>query len=355
MEESCNQFDFWKNTSECIKCIYAANLTNDWSMFTDKVALSTHSDKVLLCLEDSKKSEFLFYSYKNSPNSSLPLQSTKVSQRKDVIGLNGCIQLFSDVSLPSSTLPSHCYFCKNNIFHDENMYQMIFAVSKNEQHHKYNNKELITLLYLLPHLLISLKSSLSYTSELNVFKSLQQTTNLASKGVILYDQQGKIIFVNQFMINQLVSSDFMKIENNDLVLNKQYENIRFHQLLQQMIQQPLSDIKTLTLDNENGSHALISIIPLSQQIYFSDDIAKILITVSFEQLMNWSLISHEYQLTSKELILLKALHKNNKMNELPQTLGVTINTLRTHLQSVFHKVHVNSQTELMIRLGMFKI
>lgn len=93
---------------------------------------------------------------------------------------------------------------------------------------------------------------------------------------------------------------------------------------------------------------------LNKQVVFNTDVAKVLITINFEQLMNWYLIAHEYQLTSKELVLLKVLYSNKKINELPETFGVTVNTLRTHLQSVFHKTHVNSQTELMIRLGMFK-
>ena len=355
MEQSCNQFDFWKDTSECIECIYSANLYNDWSTFTDTVAIKTHSNKVLLCLEDAQTSEFLLYSFNNSLQTSLPFQVAKVSQRKDIIDLNQCVQLFPDVHLPSGVLPSHCYFFKNNILFDKKNYQMLFAVSKSEEHHIYNNKELTTLLYLLPHLLISLKMSVRQAVKLSGFESLTRTMDLANKGIILFDQQGKIIFVNQFMINQLINNDFMRIENNDLLIIKQHENTRFHQLLKLAIQHSLVDVNTLTLENDDGGHALISIAPLTQDIYFSDHIGKVLITINFEQLIDWSLITHEYQLTSKELILLKALYKNNKINELPHTLGVTVNTLRTHLQSIFHKVHVNSQTELMIRLGMFKI
>ena len=70
--------------------------------------------------------------------------------------------------------------------------------------------------------------------------------------------------------------------------------------------------------------------------------------------MNWALVAQEYQLTNKELNLLKALYKNKKLNELPEKFGVTINTLRTHLQSIFHKTQTNSQIELMIRLSMYK-
>lgn len=231
MDKSYHQFGDWQNTSECIESLYSASIFDNWSMFTDKVASSTHSNKVLLCLKESKSAELLLYSYQNNPNPPLTLHSPKALQQKDVIGLNECIRLFPTASLPSTIIPSHCYFCKNYINFDHKIYQMTFAVSKKECQHIYNNKELIILLYLLPHLLSSLKSSLAYKDKLNRFNSLQQTMNLASKGIILYDQQAKIIFANQFMINQLINNDFMKIVDDDLVLSKQYENTRFHQLL----------------------------------------------------------------------------------------------------------------------------
>ena len=70
-------------------------------------------------------------------------------------------------------------------------------------------------------------------------------------------------------------------------------------------------------------------------------------------------ISSELQLPkelqlSKELQLLKAIYSKKKLNDLTETFCVTYNTLRTHLQAIFRKTLVNSQTELMMKLNMFK-
>ena len=43
-----------------------------------------------------------------------------------------------------------------------------------------------------------------------------------------------------------------------------------------------------------------------------------------------------------------------ELNDLPEEFNISYNTLRTHLQSVFRKVEVSTQTELMIKINMFK-
>ena len=124
MEKSYHQFGDWQNTSECIESLYSASLFDNWSMFTEKVASSTHSNKVLLCLKESKSAKLLLYSYKNYLNPPLTLHTKKPLQQKDVICLNECIRLFPTVSLPSTIIPSHCYFCKSDINFDHKSYQM---------------------------------------------------------------------------------------------------------------------------------------------------------------------------------------------------------------------------------------
>ena len=343
----------WQNTSQCIECIYNAAFCDSWSVFSDKVAKETQSNKVLLLLENQQNAERLIYSYKTNlcqQTSSF----TPTIQSQEIINLNTCIRLYPTSSLLSPDLAGHCYFCRHNILVEENIYQMLFAVSKSDHKTIYTHRELVTLLYLLPHLIQSLKSCIRQKVNINNFRTVQNTVGQGSKGIVLCDNHAKIIFVNQFMSNQLINNNFMKLVNNELVLLRQYENKRFNQQLHQISEHLSPEVQTLTLDDEKGGHALISITPLANKISFNGKVATTSITIDFEQLMNWQLIVHEYQLTAKELILLKALYHNKKLHQLPETLGVTVNTLRTHLQSVFHKTHTNSQTELMIRLSMFK-
>ena len=81
----------------------------------------------------------------------------------------------------------------------------------------------------------------------------------------------------------------------------------------------------------------------------------IYLSVSYKVCKGDVALSARVHRPNKELNLLKALYKNKKLTELPLQIGVTINTLRTHLQSIFRKTQTNSQVELMIRLSMYKI
>lgn len=355
MKQSHSQFDFWQNITQGIDCLYRAALFDRWSMFTDKVATITHSDQVSLSLINQKTAELLLYSSKSKDNHPLATDVNKKAHDEETIALRQCVRLCPETSTPATVLPRHCYYCQENILVEDVAYQMLFLVNKCEQKPIYKDTELASLLCLLPYLITTLTALTTHKYSLNRLDVLQQTIEQGSKGIILCDHQEKIIFVNQFMQSHLIKNDFMQIVNNDLVLTKQDENIRYHQLLRQVSAQPLADTNSLTLDNENGSHALISIAPLAKKILCNSDVATTMVTVNFEQLINWSLFSHEYQLTKKELILLKTLYQNKKLNELPDKLGVTVNTLRTHLQSIFHKTQTNSQIELMIRLSMYKL
>ena len=353
MKKSDSQFDFWQNILRGVNCIYGAALFDRWSSFTKEVASITNSDKVSLSLINQESAEFLLCL--SHTNHSLAINLNTNEQDQETKALSQGVRLFPETSTPNNVLSRHCYYCQHTITGGGAAYQMLFTVSKCQQKKIYSEVELATLLYLLPSLITSLTAFTSQINGLNRLEVLQQTIDQGSKGVILFNHQGNIIFVNQFMESHMIKNDFMKIVNNSLVLTKNYENIKFHQLLNKSLQQSYTEIKSITLDNNEGSHALISITPLAKKILCYSNIATIMVTITFEQQMNWSLLTNEYQLTNKELNLLKALYKNKKLTELTQKMGVTINTLRTHLQSIFRKTQTNSQVELMIRLSMYKI
>ena len=353
MNKNTNQTDFWRDIIEVIDSIYSAALFDHWSTFTDKVAAITNSNKVSLSLINQKNEAFLLYS--SNTNHSLAINVNKKNLEEEATILKQCARLSPEDLISANVLLTHCYYFQHVIIVEDVAYQMLFMMTKGDQKQIYSESELATLLNLLPSLITSLTAFTIQKDTLNRLSVLQQTIEQGSKGVILFDQEERVVFVNQFMQSYLIKNDFMKIVNHDLVLTKHYENIKFHQLLNKSSDQPFVEINSMTLDNNQGSHALIFITPLSKPLHCHSGVATKMVTVNFEQLMNWSLIANEYQLTNKELNLLKALYKNKKLTELPLQIGVTINTLRTHLQSIFRKTQTNSQVELMIRLSMYKI
>ncbi len=59
-----------------------------------------------------------------------------------------------------------------------------------------------------------------------------------------------------------------------------------------------------------------------------------------------------FDLTPTEALLCGALARGLSLNETAAQLEITISTVRTHLQHVFHKTGTNRQSELLRRLGI---
>ena len=148
-------------------------------------------------------------------------------------------------------------------------------------------------------------------------------------------------------------------ENNIVLHNKIYQQ-RLDYFIKQCATLAYKDIglqETLIIEGETAQeeNLLITVSPLANRNTFNDiDVQCCLVTVNFQNQLNWPKLFKEFLLTPKEQQLLKAVYAKKKLNDLTGVFNVSYNTLRTHLQSIFKKVEVNSQTELMIKINLFK-
>ena len=56
-------------------------------------------------------------------------------------------------------------------------------------------------------------------------------------------------------------------------------------------------------------------------------------------------------LSPRERQVLEALSQGQRYKEVADTLGVSIDTVRTHVKEVYRKLHVNSRAEAVLKLG----
>ena len=62
-------------------------------------------------------------------------------------------------------------------------------------------------------------------------------------------------------------------------------------------------------------------------------------------------LGHLTQLTQREWTILQLLLENQRVGSIAQALSIGPSTVRTHLTSIFHKLGVHSQTELLKQIG----
>jgi DNA-binding NarL/FixJ family response regulator len=55
------------------------------------------------------------------------------------------------------------------------------------------------------------------------------------------------------------------------------------------------------------------------------------------------------KLTSREIEVLEALARGHLYKEIADSLAISLDTVRKHLQSIYHKLHVHSRTEAVVK------
>ena len=59
--------------------------------------------------------------------------------------------------------------------------------------------------------------------------------------------------------------------------------------------------------------------------------------------------NEEQSLSKRELEILDALSKGYHNKQIAQTLGIELETVRSHLKRIYEKLHVNSRTEAVVK------
>lgn len=67
------------------------------------------------------------------------------------------------------------------------------------------------------------------------------------------------------------------------------------------------------------------------------------------KLHNYENPKHDYALTERETETLRSLAQGNSYKMISTELGISIETVRTHIKRIYEKLHVHSQTEAVIK------
>jgi DNA-binding CsgD family transcriptional regulator len=64
----------------------------------------------------------------------------------------------------------------------------------------------------------------------------------------------------------------------------------------------------------------------------------------------WGRISDEFNLSSRELQIIQLILEDEKEFAIAQRLGISIHTVHTHLERLYHKLGVSSRVQLVVCL-----
>ncbi|MBU1311626.1 MAG: hypothetical protein KKE30_19055 [Gammaproteobacteria bacterium] len=360
--------------SEVIGQIYSATLTRCWDDFLERIIDITQSNKAFFLLQKlsepqpallNLKINFdydpdVLRDYYRRPEQDPLYQLIKDFPEGEVIYCNEYFDVddFSDTEYFQSIYkPMRTYHALGCILLRDGVYDSNFIINRGPADKPYSELEKQLLKILTPHL----------NQAVRIFNTLQLQREYIDLNQSIMDQAGKAIFVcnrnaevliKNAAAEQILASDqLFVVQDGQLQLSEKLFQARFSHYVNQCADFAIDNIyckEALIVDRANGSTATISIMPLRGCHDFTRLPQQVcLVTVCFSHTLDWELLTREFQLTRAESRLISALYRKKKLSDLSQELNLSYNTLRSQLQTIFKKLHVNSQAELMVKLNSF--
>ncbi len=360
--------------SNLIAQIYAATLTRCWDDFLNRIIDITRSNKAFFLLQKLTEPEpallnmkiafdydiDVLHDYYSRPEQDPLYQLIKEIPQGEVIYCNEHVNVddFTDTEYFRSIYqPMRTYHALGAILIRDGIYDSNFIINRGPQDQPYQEQDKNLLKLLTPHLTLAMQIFNTLQLQKDYLNLNQSVMDQSDKAIFVCDQNGKILLHNALADTLLTDAQLFTLENNALGLLESTARQRFALHMHSCALFANSDIyckEAIVLDQQDGTSVTISVAPLRG----SQDFTRLpqqacLITAAISNNLDWITLTREFSLTKAESRLLQALYKKKKLSELTNDFGVSYNTLRTHLQAIFKKLGVNSQTELMVKLNGF--
>lgn len=210
------------------------------------------------------------------------------------------------------------------------------------------------LQFLAPHIQQTILLHDQFQALLASNKIIQQTTDKLTIGMMLINQYGKISWHNNSAISIIEEADYLDFIDNELRFHHKADRDIFFQLLQQTLSQTESDSYPLSRIGEYEAcpiQLLLTPISSSQSIHLMQSnqpltFALFLSNSQNEMALTDPNIGRLFGLTPAEVKLASALANGLSLSEYASEKGIAVGTARIQLKSIFSKMGVTRQPEL---------
>jgi len=221
--------------------------------------------------------------------------------------------------------------------------------------------ETALLARLMPHL----RRSCMIYKKLFEVKSVQtanaELLNRLPIGVILFDDAGKAVFVNEMAVSLIRSSnDFGLNATGHCVTGNVKQTRALNQLISRAAELGQSNAMSLYRNNSNQPLSASVVSLQNQPLPLVGSVPVVALFIGDPDMpldLEDTLLTHCYGLSPSEAKLATALLRGQTQNDYAQLCGISNNTVKTQLKQVLAKTGTHRQTELIqmltIAFGMF--
>ncbi len=175
--------------------------------------------------------------------------------------------------------------------------------------------------------------------------AFKQTLNYLSTGVILINEQMEPTFINDTAKTLVNATNLINLSNKQLTLT----DVDLQNQLILLVQESKDGKITLT-DGSVDTTIYLLISPLQNSLNSRSNSAPISIIFLFsgrkDQAQLETVLEYLYGMTKAESRLAAALMRDPRLEQAASSIGITVNTARTHLKKLFSKTGTDRQSSL---------
>jgi DNA-binding CsgD family transcriptional regulator len=333
-----------------------------WDPFLEQLARKTRSTSAALLIHDFEHSKYsLSSSWQMDPDSIQLYQ--KHYHKLDVWAQRGLVQTAGHVSNSQSLCPLsemktqeiyNDFMLQAGIEHGmftmlENNKACLASVSlyRDRWHSEFTVSEMRTLKFLAPHLQRAFKLHMSLSRMKSHSDNLESALDLFPSGVLFLDHDGRISLMNRKATEVLAERDGLLANRAGLRANRPDESA--------LLVKTVRDATALT-GRASGGTVLISrrtrpqlqllISPLSRSRRSSQAAVIFIHDPVQNQRPRQEVLRSLYGLTPAESRVALLLGDGHAPRKIAELIGVTDNTVRSQIKSVFSKTGIKRQVEL---------
>jgi DNA-binding CsgD family transcriptional regulator len=230
-----------------------------------------------------------------------------------------------------------------------------FSVARSDIQSRFDDTDLRQMELLSPHICRALLISDALDLQSIVATRLAETVDHLSTGILLTEDSGRIAYMNGAAESILRDGNALKSRDGRLVAARPGSRDALSHALEASVAgkaPPVSGQYAIPLPDEEGSGLIANVLPLQWRdgrnplAALPGAAAVIIQNPSEDATPPMEAVALLYGLTTAERNVLEHVASSHTPQETADRLGVSVNTVKTHLQKIFAKTNTARQADL---------
>jgi DNA-binding CsgD family transcriptional regulator len=187
----------------------------------------------------------------------------------------------------------------------------------------------------------------------DVTSDILTAINMLNLGILIVDHEARITFANQFAKRLLQSHSGLSVNRQDSSCASRPAGSLDRRLRQAISRRRKADDVYLALPAAGDKSLIVLVVPCRSDEAGATDAASSILFVSdpaADSNVDLRPIARLYGLTGAETRLLDALVKGQRTRDYAKLAGITLNTVKGHLNQLFRKTQTSRQSQLVLRV-----